>query len=633
MIRNHRLLTIAWHIAVVVCVFANPTAAQTQAPAGGDRLVSLIPQEAFFYVERRGHEAVREAFLASNLGKMAEDEAIKQFVHDSRVRIGQMIVKGMFDLETMEEIKHHQELLHELLKPFWYKPCAIYVVVDKNFSNEPGLGFICITGKYRAECKKALDALMQVGVPAEGAAGTRQVFTYRKHATVWQGVAKGDSAFALPEDPKKQIEMLEKRSVFMVCWLNDILLVATKLSAADAMSRRLSVATPSEGKSADESFQVVMKKTKLKDWAFRWYLDLKPIMASAKSDGSMSRVLSAMGIDQIRGVGGTGGYADKVYTRLTYIHAPKISRGPLRLLKQGGSYKKGLAMVPDPSTILLAGEFDKKVLPTMIREMMASESGSRSPATLPAETASQPTAELDERASDVLKQIELLADASNGHAGLFLTDIVAMMGMMAGGGPPVGAVLGLEDRASAVKAIDELVRLAGVEAQEEEDEEELEGPPKAKQYRKVPIRYLGEMVRMAILADRVVIAMSDDAMKSAIDAALDGIGGFAPEGKSLALANLAGDGAGIFKLDLAAFAKTFWPLLMQMAESMPEQFPLVSMPSGGKMVRLLGPEIAVLSGEADGVLMKSRGKIPFSTKMILSGPLGMASFFFMFRAF
>ena len=95
----------------------------------------------------------------------------------------------------------------------------------------------------------------------------------------------------------------------------------------------------------------------------------------------------------------------------------------------------------------------------------------------------------------------------------------------------------------------------------------------------------------------------------------------------------AGEGSALFVMDLAALAKAFWPMLMQMAEMFEQRgelFPFGSVPSVGKMVRLLGPEIAVIQPDADGLMMRSRGKIPFATKMIIILPLGMFSMFSMF---
>ena len=145
----------------------------------------------------------------------------------------------------------------------------------------------------------------------------------------------------------------------------------------------------------------------------------------------------------------------------------------------------------------------------------------------------------------------------------------------------------------------------------------------------MPIRYVGDTVRLSVLQDRIVIALGDTALKAGIDTALDATGGFEPDSKGGRLARLAGGGSAIFKMDLAALAKLFWPLLMQLAAMGPDEFPFASLPSTNKMVGLLGPEIAVFAPDAGGLLLKSRGKIPFATKMILGFPVAGAGILWM----
>ena len=93
------------------------------------------------------------------------------------------------------------------------------------------------------------------------------------------------------------------------------------------MSRMLSLTKPGKGKDTDRNFQMVMKKTALKDWAFRWYLDAEAIRKASKATkkagfDAFGQILDPLGINAIRAVGGTEGYADNVYARKTYIYAP-----------------------------------------------------------------------------------------------------------------------------------------------------------------------------------------------------------------------------------------------------------------------------------------------------------------------
>lgn len=623
-------------VAVVFC--ATIPQAQAQAPKAAEDagLIGMIPEEAIFYLERRGHHAVRKTFLASNLGKMATDDAINQFVHGSRVQIGKMIVRNMFDLDEAKAIAKHQQILHKLLLPFWYNPSAMFVILDEKMETKPGMGFICVTGKYAKETRSALEFLMKIGVPPVGTESTRQSFTHKSGAITWQGVAKRHSVFNLSKSKLKRSDKL-----FMVHWEKDVLHVATSLRAADALGRTLTKGGKLKNKIQSQSLQIVMKKTALKDWAFRWYFDAEMMMKMLQKRVGNSKpqlFLKALGLYDIRSMGGVGGYADNVYTRLTYLHAPKANGGLVRMFKSGGSYKTAFAMTPSESTFCLAGQLDKKVVAKMVIALITAPAGVSYEQVITitsnGETTTKPAKKkVDEETAKKIKQvktaIDSLVDASNGNVAGFITELQAMVGMMmGGGGPPAGVVLGIKDRAKAVRAIDELIKLTGGAVQQ--NKVDAEGRPAlAKQYRRIPIRAIGRMVRVVVLKDRAVIAFSDNAIKSAIDTALDKTGGFEPNSKGEKLLKLTGDGSGIFVMDLAAMTKLFWPMLMQATQSRHTQefFPLASLPSTNKMVRMLGPEIAVFKPDREGLLLKSRGIVPFSTKFILLYPtMGLMPF-------
>jgi hypothetical protein len=83
-------------------------------------------------------------------------------------------------------------------------------------------------------------------------------------------------------------------------------------------------------------------------------------------------------------------------------------------------------------------------------------------------------------------------------------------------------------------------------------------------------------------------------------------------------------------MDLAALAKLVWPTLSTAIENTEtkDSFPLASLPSTEKLVSYLGPEVAVFQPDDGGLLIKSRGTIPFATKMISGYP---ALMWFMFQ--
>ena len=586
------------------------SAPATTAPAGDAGLLPLIPAKAILFVEHRGHDGVREAFNASNLGQMWKDEAIKQFVNDSRVQIGKLIVKGLFDREDETDITKDQQTLHELLKPFWYHPAAMFMILDSKTGSSspmPSMGFFCLTGDQMNSSKAALETLMKIGVPAEGTEGTRQAFTHKSGGITWQGVAKMGEDFALPTDPAERIEKLNQASLFMVYWRGDLLCVATSLQTADAISEML--AGKAESIVSSPGLKAVQAKTAMKDWAFRWYFNTENTMKRLvqASGEPMPAPFKALGLDKIRGIGGTEGYADNVYTRLTYMDS-----GPVTLFNARGSYKQALSMVPSESAIVLAGSLDTQATVKLIRTIVTQDE--ENTATTASAPATQSAGAMDEDTANVVRVIEMLAEASTGNGVVYVTDLqsLATAGMMGGAGMPVGFVIGIKDAAKADKAIEELAKLIG---QSENADEETDAKA-LKTYRNFPIRRAGNMVRIATMKDRVVIALGDGALKAAIDAAADNAGGFAPNSEAAKLTGLAGEGSAVFSLDLAAIAQVVWPFLAQLGEGDQESFPLASLPSAEKMARLLGPEVAVLQPDATGLLLKSRGKIPFTSKMV-----------------
>jgi len=613
---------------------AGPAAGQGTGGSAGDvGLLGMIPAEATFFVERRGHEAVKEAFAASNFGKMAADDAINQFAHDSRVRIGQVIVRQLFDFgkEDADKIDRNQKLLHEVFKAVWYRPSAMFVLFGDTFTSgaPPGIGVLCLAGDYRKPAAEAMAALM-----ASCQAGNTRwhAFTYRSGTLTWKGMLKGSPEADPPTDNVKLRKvLLAARDVVMFASHGQLLCAATNVRTADAIAK--TVATPGKGKDTDAAVRGVLRKTAIRDWAFRWHVDIAGIFAMVRnltdSHMELPGIIRMLAIDNIRGAGGAGGYADNVYTRRSYIDAPQDKEGLTRLFKRGGSYKKALAMTPGDCVVTLGGQLDKKVLRQGFRLWLSQnaraakgrhpppppvEGGDAPPraegATKDAETGDTPPA-VDEK---LAKYVDDFLNATDGHATLYMTDLQSMaMGMSGRAGLPFGAVLSVKQPKEARKAFDALFdAIAG------DDDAEGKIPKPTKVYRKIPIRSLdwGPALRVAWLDDRVVLAMGDAALKVGIDAALDDVGGLEPDSPAAKLMELAGEGSGFFTMDLAGMARLLWPMLAQAADSDDEDFPLTSLPSTQKMVRMLGREVAVIKPDAGGVLLSSRGRIPFATKLM-----------------
>ena len=623
--------------AIVGCLAVSVSALAQAPAAAGPELSSMIPPEAVFWLERHGHTAVKPAFDGSNLGQLAHDAVMNKFIHETRVKIGRMIVKGMFQLEAEADINSHQETLHKFLLPFWYNNCATFAIVKKE-SHGPAMGFYCVTGQYQKECKAAVEAMMKVGVPAEGAAGERQAFTYASGALKWSGVAKQDEEWTIAKDDKERAEQFKKSSLFMAAWSGDLLLVATGIDAADAAGKMLpGAANRPASKSASAGYQAVLSQTPLKDWAFRWYVDLEQLRKLiGGSEGGMygGMMMNLMGIDGMRSIGGVGGYCDNVFTRVTFVDAPTPA-GVLSLLARDGSYKAGLAMLPPNCPLAVAVQIDAQALPQWIRQTMISqkqqmammrarmeqsrqeweqarEEGGESPASMPsarpatqpAKPTSMPAVKLDEGEEKLLKQIETICQAGTGAGSLAITELPDMRGQ-GPSGPPICFVIELKDAAKAAKVIDEAIKSgdsAGAEPVTHSG---------------VAIRNISDSMLVAVAKNRLIFAGTESAMKAAIGVALEAPTS-GPSPQMARMRALTGDGSAIIQLDLPALAKWLLPTFAGLfGFAREDDSPLGQLPETDKIAGLLGPEIIVIQPARNGWLFKSRGTVPFLTKILL----------------
>jgi len=595
------------------------------APADGGAKVdlsSMIPPDAVFWIERSGHTAVKPAFEGSNLGRLMKDAEMNAFLQGSRVKIGRLIVREMFDLEMEEDIASSQKTLHEFLLPFWHNPCAMFVAFDKDMKSA-GMGFYCVTGKYQPSCKSAVEKLMKMGVPPEGTAGERQMFTHTSGGLTWTGVAKRREEWTLAADAKEQAEQIKDASLFMVAWSGDLMLIATDLHAADTATHMLpgSPDRP-ESKSASAGYKAVLAQTRLKDWAIRWHLDMEKLNEYFEKQRNgffaMGGMLASAGLEDMRSIGGVGGYADGVYTRLTFVDAPKPS-GILSLLSAGGSYKQALALLPQNCPLAVAGQLDANAVPRWVRQSMIAskqqmqkmrarftrqmhrdgeQDDEDEPATMPAVT-------LDEDEEKILKQIQTICQSSTGAAAVAITQL-PNINSESDAGISFCVVIGLKDSAAAGKFIDDLIK--------ENDYAGLE-PVK---HRNVAVRTLNEDMITAVLKDRLIFAGNMPAMKAAIDVALNKPTD-APSGSMAKMTALTGDGSAIIQFDMPVWAKLVLPMMTPIAGG--EDSPFAQFPAADKMAGLLGPEIIVIEPTKGGWLFKSKGTVPLFTKMLtVQGP-------------
>ena len=569
-------------------------------------LLTMIPREAFFFVERRGHAAVKPAMEASSLGRLAKDEAILQFIRDSRNKIEALVVREVFDLEGGDEAQRRQAF-HDFLRPFWYQPCALYVVVQK--SHEPGVGLVCLPGQYEERARKGLDLLLSADVKPAGQQALRHAFTYKTGWTTWKGVVWSHQPFKVEGNQDAQVRTIKesRAKMLLALWDGPVLRLTTDLIVADLVGKN-EPARQDLSMAAKPGVQTVLHKTRLAEWAFRWHADIESLYAQADKE-DLPVELEVTGLRAVRGVGGTEGYEGKFYARKTYIDSPGGCKGLLQAFRPGGSYKPALAMVPPEVTFCLAGQLNTEPLLQTVRKLAA---GAARPEARKDDAPAKPPV-TDPQTEKLMKTIERLAGASTGNAALFLTDLQSVVAGM-GREVPIGAVLELKDPAAAKAAVDELMKLGPKSGDPDEDPK-----PALTEYRKVPVLRMGRRptLYLAVLQDRLIAAFSDNTLKAALDAALDKMGGLSEDSKALTLAQAVGGGEAIFVFDLAAVTKLIWPILMTAAGNaeMNDEFPLASLPSTNKIVSLLGPEVAVFQADNEGLLLNSRGTVPFATKM------------------
>jgi len=308
-------------------------------------------------------------------------------------------------------------------------------------------------------------------------------------------------------------------------------------------------------------------------------------------------------LQNVRAVGGMLGCEDNTVAYRTYVLAPQTDGGLLKLFKTGGSHKPALAMVPRNATAAVAGQVDLESVAAMIRETVRFSEAVRSGDDSDEEVLS----ELD---ATLLEKIDAIAAGCDGNTAVFVGAVNLLN--MRSGSPPVGLVLGMKDAKAAADALASIrVMIATMNEGSVPSRE-----PAARPYRDVVIYPLGGTLAYAAdMEDRLILSTSQTAVRQAIDAAkeADEKGGFAADSKGAAYLALAGDGGGVFFVDLAGPVKNFWPLVRPaVAKEMPDADLL---PGTETLLKFLGPEVAVFESDADGLRIKSAGLLPFSTHL------------------
>jgi len=522
--------------SVVVLAVAVSAAGQTTQPAaksaatqpaarpvaeGVNTFAQFAPADALLFIERAGHDAVRGAFDASNLGEMVHDPVMEKFIMQFlRPRVVEVLAEAVLDdrggpsRPNEKERDRLRALMQPLLTPLWTNPSAIFLLPPPGQSTEfpKNFGLICVIGPTeRKEPQAALDTLMTdvIGGPS----ATRQPFKWSTGKLTWSGVAFSSKKFGkLPSEATKLKTALADKDMLLVCWTDDYLLAATSLEAAQAWEWGLGRAADYHLLAAEPDFQTVMAKSDTANWALRWFVNTAAIvrmMPDAATPTDTERTLTALGLWDVRAVGGVLGYENKTVVYRTYVLSPKTRRGLLRLFAEGGSYKPALEMMPRTATAALAGQVDPQAVAALIRSVVSERERGRL----------DDKATLSGTAALALKRIDAIAAGSNGHAGVFMGTI-NLMDLMNDSSLPLGLVLGMTDEQAATDALASLRALVARPRGGEPNDSDREAA--AKTYREVAVHPLGTDVHAAVMADRLIVGLSPQAVRMAIDAAKDG---------------------------------------------------------------------------------------------------------------
>jgi len=600
-------------------------ATQPASPAGvaalRGSLAWLTPANALVFVERAGHDAVRPAFDASLLGKMAHDPEIEDILMGFlREKTMWVFSDGMLDVDT-ESNGDDRDTMEQLLKVLWNKPSAMFFQATPHDSlARRNFGVICAIPKdQRAEVHEALDALMTEAIGGRRST-TRKPFTWSTGKLTWTGVAyhRHQPFDDLPSDKDELEKALIYKDLLLVCETDDHMLAVTSLAAADALEKTLA-----GGKvlAAEADFQAVMAKSATENWAFRWHINRSSVdgMLDPRERATADHVMKALGLGNARAVGGVAGYEKKTTVYRTFVLSPKTDGGVLRLFKTGGSHKTALSMVPRTAVVAVAGQADAKAVAAMFRTVVQLETDDDA-GRLGRSAEEDDEAEhepLSEEAEVVLTFIDEIAAGSNGQLAAFLGPINVAMFTRGNFIPPVGFVLGMKNADASANALESFRELL----------EHIKGGPlrelASKTYREVEIRTLDSDAYAAAMDDRLIVGATLQAVRLAVDAAKDtkDKGGFAKGSKGETYTTLAGNGAGVFFIDLAALAKNFWPLL-QMGIASEFDDTDWTLPDTDTLLKYLGPEVAVVNSDPDGLLITGVGLFPFGTLGI--GGYGLA---------
>ena len=595
-------------VGVVVLGLTISLSAQTTQPAkaaakpvtdGVQTFAQFAPADAMLFVERIGHDAIRDVFDVTNLGAMAHDEVMEPFILQFlQPRVVEAFAQALFGGSFLfrpadEESAKTLALTKQLLTPLWTKPSAMFLLPLPNRSDgPPKLGLICaIPSAERKEIQTALDALMPKVIDSR----SERPLNWSTGKLTWSVVTPGrETSEELPSEGNEIMAALSNPdgAMFMICWTDELLLAATSLEAAVELEKGLASPGGRSRLAMNDEFKTVMAKTDTANWAMRAYVNLASLGELAnRHSPDMAQTLTTFGLENVRALGCTLGYENKITVYRTYVLSPDTHRGLLRLFASGGSCKPALAMMPHNFAFAMAGQVGPQDLTELIRDVIGKTSRRGLDEKMP------------ETAVEVLKQVDAIAAGSDGRAGVFMGTI-NLITMQREQALPLGLVVGMKDKQAATDGLASLRAMAAEFGDEDPDRQRA-----SRVYRQVTIVPLGNN-HAAAMDDRIIVGMNPQAVRLAIDAAKAADKGMFVAGSAGAtILAQAGDGAGVFVVDVAGLARSLWPMIAMFFGR--EQTDEWSIPDTNTLLQFLGPEVVVYENDDTGLRMTGAGLLPF----------------------
>ncbi|MCK4660031.1 MAG: hypothetical protein KAV82_10965 [Phycisphaerae bacterium] len=331
-----------WPILLVLalCLTTCPQAGHATELAG------VMPQQTVLYLEWSGADAVKQAYAATAMGKLAAEPEARRFGAELLKSVDRLLVAP----EAGPELKQAAmvlQLTKPLLKHLWHQRVALSLIGAE--TTEQGLNVAAVLAIALGEDKQNAAAALQ------GLLNMATMEVSKKTETI------GNYTFQrvdLPGAPPIHFGVVD--DLFLVTVgvgvLNDVL--AVKSAAAPALS-------------ANERFAAARRKLGLApgNTVLTVHLDLprlreqvKPFLAGFSGDeefpSHVETLLEELGLNNIKSLTYSGQLADGGFRNSVFIAAPGPSKGVLKLFDAAPLADEDFHSIPADASLAAVKNFD-----------------------------------------------------------------------------------------------------------------------------------------------------------------------------------------------------------------------------------------------------------------------------------